>query len=286
MRGVGADNFAQDYAQRGRALEFPSYVHSIEMRTLLHTGIVGALLLAVAIGAALLGALQAARAAPPLAAAAAAAAAMVFLHWLVQGSADWFWEFPALGGAAFAMLGVACGALPRRDAVARERPAPRALRLAPAAAGAAVLVASCVSLAGPWMSAIETQRAGRVWPVDANAAFRQLDLAADLNPLSSRPALTKGTIALRLGRLDRARAAFTQAVERDPRDAYAPLALGAIASRRGDRAQALAHLRRAASLNRQDGITKAALDTVRAGRPIDIPGLLGQFDLLARQAEQ
>lgn len=285
VRGVGADNFAQDYAQHGRALEFPSYVHSIELRTLLHTGIVGVLLLAVALGAALLGALRAARAGPPLAAAAAAAAAMVFVQWLVQGSADWFWEFPALGGAAFAMLGVACGALPRRAAIAPGR-APRVLRLGAAAGAGALVVACCVSLAGPWMSAIEVQRAGRVWPADADAAFRQLGVAADLNPLSPRPALTEGTIALRLGRLDHARAAFARALQRDPRDSYAPLALGAIASQRGDRRQALAYLRRAARANRQDAITSGALDTVRAGRRIDIASLLSQFNLLAQQADK
>ncbi|MEJ7826130.1 MAG: O-antigen ligase family protein [Solirubrobacteraceae bacterium] len=332
LGGVGADNFAQDYAAAGRALEFPAYVHSVELRTLVHTGLVGGLALVIAFGAALLGALRAARAGPA-AGAAAAAATMVFVHWFVQGSADWFWEFPALGGAAFAMLGVACGLAARRrrdDGVPgldadpthvstggasqrdsdSNRPAAPDRELdrdraaesqrggedgrvhgpfwRPVAAVVAViaLLAACASLVAPWSSAILTDRAGNVWPIDDGAAFRQLELAADLNPLSARPALTEGTIALRLNRLDRARDAFTSALDRDPRDAYATLALGAIASARGDRARALDHLRRAQRLNRQDGVTIGALQAVRDGRRIDIPALLDQFELLAREARR
>jgi len=285
VRGVGADNFAQDYAAHGRAGEFPAYVHSIELRTLLHTGAVGGLLLAIALAAALFGASCAARARSRVGAAAAGAAVMVFVHWFVQGSTDWFWEFPALGGAAFAMLGVACGLVPRRDAAKRSR-APRAVRLGGMVAAVVLLVACCASLAAPWTSAIETQRAARVWPIDADAAFRKLHLAADLNPLSSRPALVEGTIALRLDRLEHARDAFTSALERDPRESYATLALGAIASQRGDRTRALVYLRRAAKLNRQDAVTLGALRDVRAGRRIRIPALLRQYELLARSAQR
>ena len=288
VAGVGADNFAQDYAARGRALEFPAFVHSIEMRTLVHTGILGALLLLAALGAALLEAWRAARVegGAALSAAVAVAATMCAVHWLVQGSADWFWEFPALGGAAFALLGVACSLAPRPARPASPRIAPRGLRVAGAGAGALALVGALASLVLPWTAAIEVQRASKVWPADAAAAFRQLDLAADLNPLSSQPALIEGTIALRLNRLDRARTAFTKALDRDPREPYATLALGVIASQEGDRATALRFLRRAAALNRQDGVTRGALDRVRAGERIEIPALIEQFQTLARDADR
>jgi O-antigen ligase len=293
VRGVGADNFAHDYAARGRAVEFPSYVHSIELRTLVHTGAVGALLLAIALGAALSAAWRGTRAGR-VACAAAVAGVMVFAQWFVQGSADWFWEFPALGGAAFAMLGVACALAPRRVARPADAGLPdaspppnarRPPRRAETIARVALVTACCLSVGAPWASAILTQRAGRAWPVDAGAAFRQLGVAADLDPLSPRPALAEGTIALRLNRLDRARAAFRRALDRDPREAYATLALGAIASQ-DDRARALVYLRRAARLNRQDAVTLEALQTVRAGRPIDIPGLIDRFEQLAREARR
>lgn len=304
-RGVGADNFAQDYAARGRAIEFPAYVHSTELRTLVHTGIIGAVLLALALGAALVATWRAARveAGRALSAAVGVAATMVALQWLVQGSADWFWEFPALGGAAFVMLGVACALAPERpspsvgprtdeppqddpptDAPVASRRAPRGLRLAGLAAGAVALVIAALSLVLPWTAAIEMQRASRVWPTDPAAAFRQLELAADLNPLSSRPAIVEGTIALRLGQADRATDAFTRALERDPREAYSTLALGALASQRGDREQALTLLRRAATLNRQDAITQGALAQVRDGERVDIDALLEQYEQIARDA--
>jgi len=287
LQGVGADNFAQDYAARGRALEFSAYVHSIELRTLVHTGIVGGLLLALALGAMLATAWRAARTGGgrTLGVAVSAAATIGAVQWLVQGSADWFWEFPALGGAAFALLGVACALAPRR-AVATAQGAPRAARLAGSGAGVALLLAAAASLVLPWTAAIEVQRAGDTWPKDPAAAFRQLDLAADLNPLSSQPALTEGTIALRLKRLKRARDAFTRALERDPREPYATLALGAIASQQGQRERALAFLRQAAELNRQDGVTRGALQQVRAGKPVDIAELLRQLEQLARDTQR
>lgn len=279
LGGIGADNFAEDYAARGRASEFPAYVHSVELRTLVHTGLVGGLLLGLAVIGALCGALRAARLSP-----VAAAASMVFAQWFVQGSVDWFWEFPALGGAAFSMLGLACGMPPRRPGPTPARGRARASRFVVLAA-AALIGAACVSLAAPWMSAIETARASRVWPLHPDAAFRQLELAADLNPLSTQPALIEGTIGLRLDRLGRAAAAFRRALARDPGEPYATLALGAIASQQGDRIRAVEYVTRAARLNPQDVVTLRSLAVVRAGRPVDIPGLLAQYAAVAAQAQ-
>ncbi len=55
--------------------------------------------------------------------AAASVATVSVLYWLIHGSLDWFWEFPALGGAAFAMLGLAAGlAAPPRDGAQAAAP--------------------------------------------------------------------------------------------------------------------------------------------------------------------
>src|SRR5439155_20359472 len=45
IAGTGVDNFTADYLVRGRSQETPRYPHSLELRTLAETGIVGALLL-------------------------------------------------------------------------------------------------------------------------------------------------------------------------------------------------------------------------------------------------
>jgi Flp pilus assembly protein TadD len=117
--GIGADNFAQQYLARGHAEESPHYPHSVELRTLAQTGIVGVLLAVVGLGAALLAGGRVAlssirRRADPLGATVAAAALAGFAYWVVHGTFDWFWEFAGLAAPAFALLGLACALAPRR----------------------------------------------------------------------------------------------------------------------------------------------------------------------------
>ena len=120
LLGIGADNFAEPYLAHGRSTETPRYPHSVELRTLAQTGLLGALLAVVGLGAALLAAWRAlARHPDPLARAVAAAALAGFAYWAVHGSFDWFWEFAGLGAPAFALLGLACALAPR-SAVAED----------------------------------------------------------------------------------------------------------------------------------------------------------------------
>src|SRR5204862_2689970 len=53
VAGIGADNFQQQYLRRGRSEETPRYPHSVEMRTLAQTGVVGTLLALAGLAAAL-----------------------------------------------------------------------------------------------------------------------------------------------------------------------------------------------------------------------------------------
>jgi O-antigen ligase len=148
--GVGADNFQQQYLAHRRSDETPRYPHSVELRTLAQTGLAGALLGLLGLGAALAAALRACRAAPGQLGAGglgpdvAAAALAGFAYWAVHGSLDWFWEFAGLGAPAFAMLGIACALTPRPTrasapawARARALLRRRSPASAPAGAGAA-----------------------------------------------------------------------------------------------------------------------------------------------------
>src|SRR4051794_1556224 len=114
VEGIGAGNFSEDYIQRGRVGERPTSPHSIEFGTLVETGLVGAALLLVALGAGFVAAAGAARRSGRFSRAVAAGGLLTCVYWLVQSSADWLWEFPALGGAAFAFLGLAVSAAERR----------------------------------------------------------------------------------------------------------------------------------------------------------------------------
>jgi tetratricopeptide (TPR) repeat protein len=300
LAGIGADNFQQQYLAHGRSEETPHYPHSVELRTLTQTGLIGALLALLGIGAALLAGLRACRAPPEpssghLRSDVAAAALAGFAYWAVHGSFDWFWEFAGLGAPAFAMLGIACALAPAPSASGAPAPGPDAprspatgswaLRPRPLAVtgGVIIALAATASLAAPWLSQREIQSATSVWTRAPAQAYARLDEAARLNPLSDEAYLLSGSIALRYGELRRADREFSLALERTPGDAYATLERGAIASTEGRRRQALKLLDAAMRLNPRDQLTRQALALVRAGGRVSVQDLNRSILVKARQ---
>jgi O-Antigen ligase len=293
LLGIGADNFQQQYLAHGRSAETPHYPHSVEMRTLAETGLAGAALALVGLGAALLAGLRAcrpslARSDGQLGAAVAAAALAGFAYWLVHGSFDWFFEFAGLGAPAFALLGLACALAPREPLAGSThgqrswRRLSRARRLG-LAAGAILALGAAVSLAAPWFSGLEVDNAAHTWTRAPLRAYAGLDDAAALNPWSDQPYLLAGSIALRFGDLPRADHEFSLALDRVPGDAYATLERGAIASSRGERGVALRLLERSARLDRRDPVSAAALRLARQGRRLNIDELNRAILLKAQQ---
>lgn len=304
--GIGVDNFQQQYLVHGRSTETPLYPHSVELRTLSQTGLIGTLIALLGLGAALLAAFGAIRGPDRLAAGVAAAALAGFGYWVVHGSVDWFWEFAGLGAPAFALLGLACSLAPRHAGAgargagaagaeaASETPDPQPRPARPAlplrlprpallGAGAALALAAALSLAFPWLSELEVQDAARIWPAAPARAYGKLERAAGLNPLGDEPYLVAGSIALRLGELGRAQRQFAKALGRVPKDSYATLELGAIASQRGERAGALRLLGRAVALAPRDPLARAALETADSGRRVSVEAL---NRAILRDAEQ
>jgi O-antigen ligase len=294
LLGIGADNFAEPYLAHGRSDETPHYPHSVELRTLSQTGIVGTLLAVLGLGAALLACWRAVRGSPDrLGRVVAAAAVAGFGYWVVHGSFDWFWEFAGLGAPAFALLGLACALAPRgpvspgpvspgpvspgpvssRPVSSRPVPPGRRLGLWVALTGALVAVAAIASFTAPWLSELQIESAAHVWVRDPAQAYARLDDAARLNPLSDEPYVVAGSIALRLGELARADREFALALGRTPGEAYATLERGAIASSRGERRAAVVVLERAVRLNPREPLTREALALARRGRRIDIAAL-------------
>jgi tetratricopeptide (TPR) repeat protein len=290
LAGIGADNFQQQYLVHGRSEETPHYPHSVELRTLTQTGVIGALLALVGLGAALVAAARGLRGPDPLGRAVAAAALAGFAYWVVHGSFDWFWEFAGLGAPAFALLGLACALAPR--AASGVPPNPEgvpgrqravAFRRVGIGLGALAAVIAALSLAAPWLSQLQVQSAARVWTRAPRTAYARLDDAARLNPLSDEAYLVAGSIALRFGDLTRAEHEFSLALERVPGDAFATLELGAIASTRNDHQRALRLLQRAARLNPRDPLTRQALRLVREGRGVSVEELNRSILLKAQQ---
>jgi tetratricopeptide (TPR) repeat protein len=303
--GIGADNFQQAYLVKGHSEETPRYPHSVELRVLTQTGLVGALLALLGLVAALVavaraGLLRSARRADPLGASVAVAALAGFGYWLVHGSFDWFWEFAGLGAPAFALLGLACALAPARaTAVAGEREldsaplggvdvasAASARRVAPPSRGRVLLVrrlavsvgvvallAAAASFVMPWLSQLQLEHAAQIWTKAPRQAYAALDDSASLNPLSDEAYLEAGSIALRFEDLARAERQFSLALGRVPGDAYATLELGAIASNSGDRAAAQRLFERTVRLDPRDQLARAALAAVRAGKKIGVDEL-------------
>ena len=198
--GEGADNFAVGYLEHRDTSEEPLYPHSLPIRLLAGTGIVGTAPLPGFLVAAVAAFRCRARAPDPLARGVAAVALATAAYFFLHSSGDWLWTFAAITMPVIAWLGIAGGGLRLREPPVAPVPSVPASR---AGSGWPPPVAWCgggvASLALPWISARLTDSAASGWPADPEEALARLDTARELNPLSARPDLVAGTIAIRNG---------------------------------------------------------------------------------------
>lgn len=305
--GLGQDNWGAFYLRERRSSEQPRWTHSLELRLLAHTGIVGLLLFAAFLAAALTAAIGSPRIrgrAGRLAVGVAATASLPLVVWFVHGSVDWFWEIPALSGPVFAFLALA-GALMRQIAPAaafvaspsvasdgseKAVPAPiepggaapsaraRARgRTATAVCSGALALLAAVALALPYLAEQDVAAASSGWESDPARAFARLDRAADLNPLSARPELVAGVIALELGRSRDAERRFSKALERDGDDWFAFFGRGLAASAFGAPERARRDFLRARTLDPAEPLVREALVRLRGPRPLTAQEAFGSL---------
>jgi O-Antigen ligase len=257
--GLGQDNFIDYYYQRRHSIEEPMWTHSLELRLLTHTGVVGFGLFAVFLAAGLTAAIGNRRRAGPVGGAVAGVALLPLVVWVIHGSVDWFWEMPALTGPAFGFLGMAAALGAREHAAQARRQSRRRIPSAvPIAAGTLAFLAAVFVLAFPYLSVREVSRASDIRQQDPSAALRDLAIAADLNPLSPDPGRLAGTIALQHGQFTDAETRFHQATSREPGAWFPWLGDGLAASELGHTASARRDFAIAASINsRQPAVTQA-----------------------------
>jgi O-Antigen ligase len=274
--GVGSDNFAVDYLKDRRSDEEPLYPHSLELKVVAQTGVVGGLLfLGFLVGAVIAWARR--REESELSRGMRAAALVGFAYWFVHGSIDWFWELPGLAAPALAMLGLAVASEPRaetRTPTFTRRPARAAFGYL---LGAAALLAACLTLGLPWLAAKEVRAAAGEWRRSPDRAFERLDRARRLDPLSDRPDLIAGAIASRLSDTRRMVEEFGDALERNPSNWYARLELGVAYAREGKRAAALRELSAARRLNPREPTIAAVALKVRRGETVSLAELDRNF---------
>jgi hypothetical protein len=201
---------------------------------------------------------------------------MLALHWLVHGSVDWFWEFPALGAIALfglavaARLGASLGGL----ATTRSRHAAPGAGLA--TLGAALGIALLGSFALPFLSARNTATAARTWRADPAAARSRLSSARSLNPLSDQPDLYAAAIASRLHDWPWMQSSLEDAIAREDASWYSHFELALVYSVRHERRKALQQLAIARVLNRGEQLIRDASREVRAGKRVSV----ARFDKL------
>ena len=282
--GLGQDNFGDYYLTHRRTLEEPSWTHSLELRLLAHTGIVGFALFAGFLIAAFAAALRARRRGDAGTRMLAATMLLPATVWLIHGSLDWFWEIPALSGPALGFLGAAGGlgsGLDRTPApvpTADESPEgalpgdePRRPRVpTPVVAAIGVLAVACatVALAFPYLSAREVSLASAISGTDPTRALKDLKLASKLNPLSSDPGRIAGAIALRNGSYAEAADRFKQSISAEPGGWFSWLGAGLAASALGDRTQARHDFVVANSINDRQPAVQQALQRVDSPHPL------------------
>lgn len=212
LLGGGPGSFELAYVEKRKSGETPRDPHSLELLMFSELGVPGLLLAVAFLAAAALAGLRARRA-TPAAATMAAGGMAAGVQWLVQGSYDWFWHYPGVTAAAVYLL----GAVAARDVAEPAARWANRLRLS-AVAAAVVLAVTAVPL---FLAERYTNRALVEWQADVDQAYADLDRAADLNPLDTRPLLIKGVIAGRTGDRALALASFRQAKEKVP-ESYAP----------------------------------------------------------------
>jgi O-antigen ligase len=271
--GAGADNFAPAYIEERRFNNEARFPHSTPLAILSSTGIVGGLLFVGLIGCAFVAYIRARR--DSVAAALGAAAVLVFTHWFVHGSVDWFWEIPALGAPALAFLGGAAALWRPQMSRTRSDDSPRSARWGTAAAGVVAIaaVAAAAAATPQWLASRQTADASAGWQRDPARSIRELEQAAELNPLSARPFLLAGAIANRTERHREARRLLLRALERSGVNWYAKLELGIAEAALGNRPAALDVLREAAELNPRETAVEQVREWVATGDEVDLEAI-------------
>jgi hypothetical protein len=305
--GLGQDNFGDYYLTKGRTGEEPSWTHSLELRLLAHTGIVGFLLFGGFLVAAIMAAARTRRYGDSETRLLCGALLMPLVVWLIHGSLDWFWEVPALSGPALGFLGAAGGlgtslavgpparqvAAPAHTGQAEapaqtgepeepaqtgepeataepDAPSRRPRVPAPLRIAVGVVVLACLTavLAFPYLSAHEVQVASRADANNPAAALSDLRTAAKLNPLSSDPGRLAGAIALRNGRWTLALQQFRDSISAEPGGWFSWLGAGLAHSALGEPQQAHRDFLAAKRINARQPAVTAALQRVYTKSPL------------------
>jgi O-Antigen ligase len=214
LDGTGAGSFVLVHRpRRSTSLDVTTEPHNVPLQFLGETGIVGFLLLGGAAVAAALGMRATVRRVRDEDRPAALALALGVLAYLLWSIVDFDWDFVAVTGPAFFLVGVLLATGP-------ARPAPR--RTLWAAGSVLVALAAALSLLSPWFSerrleaSLSDFQRGRV-----SAALAAAHEAHSYDPLALEPLLVWAGIEGSAGNIPGAKRLYDKAVRLKPNDAEA-----------------------------------------------------------------
>ncbi len=193
--------------------------------------------------------------------------------WLIHGSIDWFWEFPALTGPALGFLAMAAGGNRAGHAAAAldhaiSRPPRRIPRPVTALAGAIALGAATLALGFPYLAVRELNIGIAQSHTAVGASLADFRSSHRLNPLMSDPGTLGGSVALVNGRDSIAAAFYRQATSLEPGDWIAWLGRGLAASMQGQVDHARAAYRVAMRLDHDQLAVRDAWNRIGTQHPL------------------
>jgi O-Antigen ligase len=246
LAGAGAGSYRFAYYRDRNTDRNLSDTHSLPIRLLAETGLIGAIFFAIWLGAAGVAIARRARdavAEDRLWVAGLAAAAVTVL---AQCLTDWFWLLPGLLGLSVLALGLAAGG----EEVDRGAPAVRWGRWRIVAA--AILGAATVSVVFLFLSDLYVRKARVNAQRSPQAELDAARTAAWFNPVAIAPLYLQASALESEGRRSAARQALGEALEREPNNFVTLGLLGDFEVRGGDDVAARRYYRRALALNPLD----------------------------------
>jgi hypothetical protein len=250
LGGLGAGNYDAEYYRLRHNPQSVVVPHSLELQMAAELGIGGLLALLTFCGAVLAAGFARRRTLASGDPMVRIAGLGLFSAWLVATSVDWLYSFPGLAGGAMlaaALLVVPADAGGTLEAGARDPRGRRGRAVLVVGLGVLALVAASIGrqfVASRYAADGAAKLSGS--PV---AAIHALQTAAQLDPYSLATLYSIASAYARLNDYAGARAALLEAQRREPDNYVPPALLGDLATRRGDRATALAAYRRALRLD-------------------------------------
>jgi O-Antigen ligase len=245
LAGAGEGSFRFAYYRERQTDRNLADAHSLPLRLLAETGLIGTGLFALWLIALAVAIANRARLVGPGERTAVAGLAAAGTVVVAQSSVDWLWLIPALFGLAVLALALAATS---EDDVEGARP----WSLAPRALAGIVLFAAILSVGALFLSGVYIRKARQQALTSPAASLASARTAAQLDPVSVTPLYLQAAALESEGKREAAREELLDALDLEQGNFVTLGLLGDLEVRAGNKARARGYYRRALALNPLD----------------------------------